>query len=123
MNKNNLIDIQIGDRGFIDGKIYEAKGADYFGTKGCLTCDLHEPGYGCTNGKVVCYNPPRVFKQVSEYCVYDYDDNHDFEYMKWNEALLLILILAIPMSACWIWSMISKFWILIISKIKNDSNK
>ena len=123
MANKNLIDIPIGYRGIIGDKIYEAKGAEYFGAKGCLTCDLHEPGYGCTNGKVVCYNPPRVFKEVQpNYCDY-YDDYYNFEYIKWHEALLLIMILALPMCAWWIWSKILKIGIYIIKKTRKWQNK
>ena len=116
MANKNLINIPIGECGLIGDKMYEAKGAEYFGAKGCLTCDLHEPGYGCTNGKVVCYNPPRVFKEVQENYCDSYDDYHDFEYIKWHEALILIVILAIPLSITWIWSKILGIGIYIINK-------
>jgi hypothetical protein len=99
----------------IGDKMYEAKGAEYFGSKGCLTCDLHETGYGCTNGKVVCYNPPRVFKEAEPNYCDCYEDYNDFEYMKWHEVLLLILILALPMYACLLWYKIKK----LITKNKN----
>lgn len=73
--KDGLINIPIGKCGMIGEKTYEAKGAEYFGAKGCLVCDLHEVGHGCTNKKVVCYSPPRVFKEKLP----DYEQDNSYD--------------------------------------------
>lgn len=131
MNGKDLINISIGETGMIAGKLYEAKGPEYFGAKGCMCCDLHEPGYGCTNKKVICYAPVRVYKEVKELKrgheegdVYDdYDDCNQFEDMKIWEIILLVAILAIPMSFWWIWGKILEIGIYIINKLRKWQNK
>lgn len=107
MANKNLINIPIGQCGLIGDKMYEAKGAEYFGAKGCLTCDLHEPGFGCTNGKVVCYNPPRVFKQKTETPAYDQDEHYDYD-----------IELIKPLTGCLPFAlMLIGFWVVVITGI------
>jgi len=101
----NLINIPPGETRLIDGQLYLSEESTF----GCVACDLSNPIIGCTNVKVICCCPQRVFKKVNDYC-YDYDDYDDFEYMKWYEALLLIVILIIPMTYIMITDKIKKLW-------------
>jgi len=118
MNKLALINIPVGERGMINGKLYEAQKTDIFGAASCFVCDLHIPGSGCNNRNVVCYCPPRTFKEVTpEY----YDNNYDYdewENTKVSHIVILIILLCIPMAGCWIWEKILTIGIYIINKIK-----
>jgi hypothetical protein len=117
MKKLTLINIPVGERGMINGKLYEAQKTDIFGTANCFVCDMHTPGEGCNNRNVVCYCPPRTFKEVAP-TYYDYDDYDEWEGVKEWHLIVLIILLCIPMAVCWIREKILKILIYIINKIK-----
>ena len=118
MGKQNLINIPVGERGMINGKWYEAQKADVFGTANCFVCDLHIPSAGCNNRNVVCYCPPRTFKEVAPIYYDDYDDYNEWEGVKVWHLVVLIILLCIPMAVCWIWEKILTLGIYIINKIR-----
>jgi hypothetical protein len=126
MKKSNLINIPVGERGLINGKWYESQKTDMFGSANCFSCDFFTPGDGCNNRNVVCYCPPRTFKEVSEpagyYDCYDYEE---WENTKVWHLVILIIILCIPMGMCWIKEKVLTLGIYIINKIKqkDDTNK
>ena len=76
MSKKELIDIPVGCIGYINGKSYLSKFATVYNgeDKTCFDCDLHVPGSGCSGDRVVCYCPPRVFKEVKESTQEDDED-------------------------------------------------
>ena len=97
MANKNLINIPIGQTGEIEGKWYEAQKSDFFGSCNCFVCDLHVPGSGCNNRNVVCYCPPRIFKETlppyeQDYCYDDPIYDCDIETSFWAFIPLIIII-------------------------------
>lgn len=103
-NSQHLINTPIGHKMNYNGKLYESLSADHFGAKGCMSCDLFEIGFGCTGKGVVCYSPPRIYKETKP--VEDIDFSVDNDTPTWLIILFVIILVVIT------WPVLLGMWIM-----------